>query len=307
MLKGLSNVDWGALEHAYGAASDTPDALRALLSQDPSVQDAAMDDLWSSLCHQGTIYEASLQAVPFLLELLAAPETTRKAEILLLLVGLADGGFPDRFDVAAGRLLSELDTPDARREVAERRHLPGRLREAVCAGRDIYLALLTADAREDRSAALRVLTTACTGDDDGSEIASALRRRSDAESDRLVRAALVRFLAAFRPLDKATQAFLADIRTRDPDPLARLAAAAALAYGMGESVPVEVEDSLVSALGFGEPGALELYSRVVSYDEVVDGTEGAIDLAIGLRQMGERSIATAAPRLERLLATRCAE
>jgi hypothetical protein len=308
VLEGLSRVDWDALTRAGGAASDIPDALRALLSEDASVRRSAMLRLSLSLCPDGDVFETSLHAVPFLLELLAAPGIPEKAEILLLLVALAEGGFPDRFDVAAGRLLKESDTPEARREVAERRRLPGRVRAAVRAGRATYRALLTAAAREERSAALHVLATACAGDGEGdaAEIAAALRRRRDAEPDRVLRAALVRFLAAFRPLEAATQAFLVGIRTGDPDPLARLAAAAALAHGVGNRAPVGVEDDLIGALERAEPEIMGLYKRVVSHDERVDA-EAYVDLALGLRQMGERGIAAAAPRLERLLGARCAQ
>ncbi len=61
----LDNPRWGELQHAYGAASDTP----ALLRQLQSLPDAAGESepwftLWSSLAHQGHVYSASFAAVP---------------------------------------------------------------------------------------------------------------------------------------------------------------------------------------------------------------------------------------------------
>jgi hypothetical protein len=66
-LAGLDDVRWKELSHAYGTAEDTPGLLRRLaLGQ-------ADDDTWealvSSLTHQGTVYDASAAAAPFLIRL----------------------------------------------------------------------------------------------------------------------------------------------------------------------------------------------------------------------------------------------
>lgn len=57
-------TSWHQLEHAYGSAADVPDML-ARLSPDGS--DAVWNDLWSCVCHQGTVYSASAPTLPFLL------------------------------------------------------------------------------------------------------------------------------------------------------------------------------------------------------------------------------------------------
>ncbi|SDY30969.1 hypothetical protein SAMN04487939_101755 [Lysobacter sp. yr284] len=58
-------TDWSALEDAYGPADEVP-ALLAALDPDPAAQ--VWTELWSRICHQGTVYSASYPALPFLFE-----------------------------------------------------------------------------------------------------------------------------------------------------------------------------------------------------------------------------------------------
>ncbi|MGP3691276.1 hypothetical protein ACTVZO_42575 [Streptomyces sp. IBSNAI002] len=58
-------TDWSQLTHAYGTAEDVPGLLEAAGS-DP--EDPAWNELWSRLCHQGTVYPASYAALPPLTE-----------------------------------------------------------------------------------------------------------------------------------------------------------------------------------------------------------------------------------------------
>ena len=91
MLNGLDDVDWSSLTHAYGEATDVPGLLRGLLSPDSKVREGVISDLFSNIWHQGTVYPASAAAVPFLYELLAAPEVQDKSNIALLLASIAEG------------------------------------------------------------------------------------------------------------------------------------------------------------------------------------------------------------------------
>jgi HEAT repeat protein len=91
VLEGLDRVAWGRLRHAYGPARDVPDQLRALRSPDPEQRKRAMWSLYGNIFHQGTRYEASAPAVPFLLELLADPATPDRHELLGLLTSIAIG------------------------------------------------------------------------------------------------------------------------------------------------------------------------------------------------------------------------
>jgi len=91
MLDGLDTVDWSSLRHAYGEATDVPALLRALLSVDSKAREEAVYELFGNIWHQGTVYSASAAAVPFLYELLSAPEVQDKPAIALLLASIAEG------------------------------------------------------------------------------------------------------------------------------------------------------------------------------------------------------------------------
>lgn len=107
MLEGLDVVDWADLTHAYGRAGDVPDQIRGLRSPDSDVRSKALNSLYGNVFHQGTRYEASAHAVPFLLELLADPGTPDRAAVLGLLthlaVGYAEGHLPSGYPVADHR------------------------------------------------------------------------------------------------------------------------------------------------------------------------------------------------------------
>jgi hypothetical protein len=57
-------IDWSHLRHAYGEASDLAELL-AGLSPDCSFEQ--WNELWSRVCHQGTVYSASFHVLPILL------------------------------------------------------------------------------------------------------------------------------------------------------------------------------------------------------------------------------------------------
>ncbi|MET8907822.1 hypothetical protein [Micromonospora sp. NPDC004551] len=90
----LESIDWASLTHAYGSAEDVPGLIRDLRSSDAEVRGAAMHELYGNIYHQGTRYEASAHAVPFLLELAADPATPVRHEVIQLLSCLAVGYTP---------------------------------------------------------------------------------------------------------------------------------------------------------------------------------------------------------------------
>jgi hypothetical protein len=111
VLDGLDRVDWARLTHAYGVATDVPDQIRALHSADPAARQQALYDLYGNIFHQGTRYEATAYAVPFLLEALADPTRDDRAEMLRLLSGIAtgydEGWLPAAFPIAEYRRAAE--------------------------------------------------------------------------------------------------------------------------------------------------------------------------------------------------------
>src|SRR5689334_2516207 len=91
MLETLESVSWSELEHAYGEASEVPDLLRDLVSPEQKVYQGAIDRLWYTVIHQGTVYSSTAHVVPFFCELLEAPDVQNKPELLHYLAAIARG------------------------------------------------------------------------------------------------------------------------------------------------------------------------------------------------------------------------
>lgn len=98
MLDGIDDIDWSALTHAYGPADDIPALLRAAGSGDAGERETALDELVSSLCHQGSIYPATAAAVPFLARL-ALDGPGDRLRLMWLLHGAAEGSGPEYQEV----------------------------------------------------------------------------------------------------------------------------------------------------------------------------------------------------------------
>ena len=62
----LDRIPWAELTHAYGPASDVPALLRTVLRGGEDANEA-WNDLHGNIWHQGTVYEATASAIPFLL------------------------------------------------------------------------------------------------------------------------------------------------------------------------------------------------------------------------------------------------
>lgn len=91
MFNDLTLVPWQSLRHAFGDAREVPRQLRELASADRELRQTALKDLFACLLHQGSVYEATARAVPFLFELLADPTTPERSWIAFLLASIGDG------------------------------------------------------------------------------------------------------------------------------------------------------------------------------------------------------------------------
>ncbi len=107
-LSGLRDIDWAGLKHAYGPAADVPDLLDALLSAD---RDEAIYALYGTIFHQGSRYEATAYAVPFLAAMAVDDTVPGRGEILQMLATLAIG-----YD--EGHLPAGVDTETWRAQTA---------------------------------------------------------------------------------------------------------------------------------------------------------------------------------------------
>ncbi|MEU8800915.1 hypothetical protein [Spirillospora sp. NPDC048819] len=89
----LSSVDWSALTHAYGPADDVPELIHALYLEDEEQVEEALYELFGNVHHQGTVYPATVEAVPFLAHA-ALHAVLKRDHVLLLLVVIADQATP---------------------------------------------------------------------------------------------------------------------------------------------------------------------------------------------------------------------
>lgn len=90
-LAKLYEVDWSALEHAHGEASDFPILVNAALSGDETDRKFAIKLLHETIWHQGSIYQATAFAVPFIAELIKLPDITNHADFANLFASIAQG------------------------------------------------------------------------------------------------------------------------------------------------------------------------------------------------------------------------
>lgn len=234
MLEGLDQIDWGQIKHAYGPATDVPDLLRALASDDKEVRKTATTHLCGNIWHQGTVYQATAYAVPFLLELLDQPTVADKDMILGLLQNIATG--TSYYDVhqSLDHYQNERNTPEFQAVIQKELAWVEAARSAVIAGIPRYLQLLADSDPEVRSLATYVAVE-CRAH--MPEVEQALQNRLMLETDPMVRAVQLIGLAylwwrnsndAFEehPLKFSQGAKLAQaMRATDEAPVVRLVAA----------------------------------------------------------------------------------
>ncbi|MHB1561679.1 MAG: HEAT repeat domain-containing protein, partial [Isosphaeraceae bacterium] len=246
MLEGLDRVNWSQLSHAYGPADDVPGLIRALASGDEDARDHAFQGLFSTIWHQGTVYEATVHAVPFLLELLAARGVAEKETIFGLLGSIADG---NSYMEAHSHLWDEVDpSPEARRERQgqiglEREHVRA-ARQAVEAGVGTYLDLLADEDPKVREAAISMLGL---GRGRADQVIPELLARIPDQADPRSRAALI---LAVGDLAEGTgdpssfRALLAERMQPQEAPVVRLAAAICLARSSPDARTAAILETL---------------------------------------------------------------
>jgi hypothetical protein len=152
MLDDLDSIPWRQLTHAYGPAEDVPGLLRALRTAPPN-QDGEDSPLWclfGNIWHQGTVYEATAYAVPFLIEIAQDSRTRDRVGVLQLLAAIASG---TSYRAVHGDILKESDFSVKRERELE---WADRARAAVASGFAVFVAMLK-EQGEIRLAAAHVL------------------------------------------------------------------------------------------------------------------------------------------------------
>lgn len=109
MFDTLKTIDWSQVGSCYGRSGEIPAAIQGLTSDDAITREQALGTLWTNLEHQGSVYEASALAAPFLLEIVAHPQAQDKRQVVNLLACLGSKGAYLRpgFQTLEMRLLSQ--------------------------------------------------------------------------------------------------------------------------------------------------------------------------------------------------------
>lgn len=246
MLDGLDEINWRDLSHAYGPADDVPELLRALAEGNCSAEDA-VGEFWGNIWHQGTVYEASAYAVPFLLELVQEEKIADREWLLMLLDSLASGS-------------SYLDVHEAMPEQADREFQAGReqeinwvraAHEAVAKGIPMYLRLLQNERFQIRTVAACLLSHF---PESAGETLTVLRSSLGSETQNDAQASLMLCLGRLGDRDADTgRATEAALSAGKDDPRRRAAALALLWRDKSEAAPAAVqvvEDVLADEGGF---------------------------------------------------------
>lgn len=270
-LEELDQVDWNALEHAYGPASDVPEIIRALAGRSKEVRDKALRELYGNIWHQGTVYDATAHAVPFLVGLVANQGVEERHEILVLLSHLAAGN--SYHDVHQHSIFFEERKGDPALEATIETELGWvrQARDAVARGIEAYLGCLDDPGPEVRSAAAYVLATI---PDHARDSLGPIRARAAQEHDPCAKASLLLCLGVLGGSAQAEASQpsedLGTLWRDDPAPIVRLCGAMATVLVAGKTAPAAAVEALVEAIRNPEP-MVESWRRLPWHDAGLEG------------------------------------
>ena len=239
MLDRLDDIPWKRLTHAYGPAEDVPDLLRSLRTA-PAEMTGEQSPLWhlfGNIWHQGTVYEATAYAVPFLIELAAQPLVPDRLGILGLLAAIATG---TSFRDVHGNLLNEPDF--AERKAVEIKWVE-QAHAAVASGAAAFLAM-TREETDVRLAAAHVLALL---PEHREVVGARLRSMVDKETGSLQRAGLLLLVGLAGDRSEAALSVLTGALSGD-DLVQRRAAAVAFAYLKPDPLPDLARTAILDAI-----------------------------------------------------------
>ncbi|MEV8441395.1 HEAT repeat domain-containing protein [Actinosynnema sp. NPDC051121] len=247
LFPGLDDVDWHALEHAYGPADEVPDLLRGLVSDDPAVRESALDGMYGAVHHQGDVYDSTVAALPFLLGLLGHAGLPGRDGVVGFLASVGEsGGEPDPWEERAI--------------------------EVVQAAFPLFLTLLDDPEPAVRKAACEALAV-CRAD--AARAADALGERMPVETDADVRAAIVAALGTIGAHGWVTGQAAVGVARRlataavdHADPAVRLGALAELAGCAPDALPDDALPDDVPAF------ALDAFARLYAAGTPTTGPAG---------------------------------
>ncbi|MET7941326.1 HEAT repeat domain-containing protein [Streptomyces sp. NPDC005302] len=252
MFRGIDEVDWASMEHAYGSAADVPELLRGLASRDPHEREAALDGMYGAVHHQGDVYDSTLACVPFLFGLVRHTGLPDRGGIVELLASIGGGDIDDG-PAETGAEGSggpgggdEAEGPDTQDRADDNYTVA---RAAIRAGAAVFLDLMTDGDPEVRRAVPTASVRFCEAPD---RVLALLRRQLADEHDDGVRLALVEGLGLFARLHPGLSApavdLLASLCAPPHEPGLRLAALGQLALCAPDRLPADLVSTVVGLL-----------------------------------------------------------
>lgn len=259
MLENLDTIDWKSLTHAYGEASDVPKLIRALASDHAGKREGALDALFSTIWHQGTVYPASVHAVPFLIELVGAEGQEDLPAILELLAHLATGSSYLDAHQHLEVFAEERAAPGFTDRVAEELTFVRAAKAAVLRGVGVYARRL-----RHHEPAVRIAAAYLLGLCPDERARSSLRAAIEDEAEPAVRA-----VAAFALGSVADDAMVPDVRALLSDPSEHPAVRLYAGFGLARGAAALSDDDIEALAALVDDA--ELFGQV---DELHDNAAG---------------------------------
>jgi len=266
MFESLDAVPWSNLGHAYGTAEDVPVLLRQAMSDNQDERNEAWNELYGNLWHQGTVYEATAPAVPFLIDMLDADLSPCRQEAANYLIALAHGN--SYLDVHAPLFPEVFANKEA--ELNEELHWVAAARAAVAAGGERYRALFASkNAPPVRAALVRLMALAesaryvagIAADDPQVEVRAAAALVLSGCGDRCQVPP-----AAGQPDTEGIAAAMASLAQADADPYVRWCAALAAVRRAGDDAGQVAIAAVTAALIHQSPAGIDDLLEEIGWD-----------------------------------------
>jgi hypothetical protein len=273
LLKGLDQVPWASLRHAYGPATDTPIQIRNLTSGNSQTRADAHERLSTTIYHQGSVYPAATAAIPFLVELLAAEGVPEKPALLDLLARVAAGGGWHESHRHLKLFEKERDTPAFQAKMEEERAWVAELRAAFNQQGEVFASFLNDPEISMRLSASHLLLKL---PDLKSQTVPALLAQLEREADQAVRANLLYVLFG---LDREGQsAYFAQAWQAERAALPRCVALAQHVLQAKAAAPSEALDQLLECALTADEALIDRYNQLPSPGEFL--ADMAVPLAL---------------------------
>jgi hypothetical protein len=245
MLEDLEKIPWDTLQHAYGPAADVPRLIHDLASDSYDVYISALYGLYGNIYHQGSLYEATAYAVPFLTELAQCPEIHERHHLLKYLKCLGEGG-SHLAELAHYRIYDDLrKTSDYEERVAAELSWARATFDALATCLPAYASLLSDPLCDVRAAAAGLIGVLKIKPNEGFLL---LQKHLDSEVDGVAAIAAFTSAGGFARNDEAAQGWLMAAFRRESEPAVKLAAAAAVVSSMGENTFEEALEVVIAGL-----------------------------------------------------------